>query len=114
MQAFTVRSQLALFVGKASPCGEVAFAVLPGKTPLASLLGATFLIEVLRVVGAPLAVQLAFQAAFRACIGFEFRAERQQSRFALAWHNGNSGGSQIKPDHVRSYRVLGFPVRFAF
>src|SRR5260370_8075205 len=114
MQAFTMRSQLALFVGKASRRGEVAFAVFADKAPLATVLNSAFLVEVLRVVGAPLAVQLAFQAAFRACIGFEFRAERQQSRFALAWHNGNSGGSQIKPDHVRSYRVLGFPVRVAF
>src|SRR5260370_29832813 len=114
MQAFAMGRELAFFVGKASLRGEIALAVLPEKTPLAMLLDAALVVIVVGIIRAALAVQLAFQAAFRARIGLEFLAEGQQLCLHLTWHNGDGGGTQIKPDHVRSHGVLLLLVRFAF
>ncbi len=75
VQALAMGRQLALLVGKASPRGQIASARLPGKTPLAALLDAALVIVVPWIVGAALPVQLAMQAAFRACIGLEFFAK---------------------------------------
>ena len=52
--------QLALFVGNPPSRGKIALAILPDKTPLATLLDAAFLVVVLWVIGAALAVQFAF------------------------------------------------------
>src|SRR6266446_1172602 len=106
--------QLAFLVGEAASRGKVALALLPDKVLLAMLLDTTFLIVVLWVGGAALAVEFALQAAFRARIGLEFFAERQQLCLPLPWHNGDGRGTEIKPNHVRSHGVLLHLVRFAF
>ncbi len=65
MQALAMCRQLALLVGKASSRGEIALAVLPNEMVLAALLDAAFLVVVVWVVGAPLAVQLPTRCATR-------------------------------------------------
>src|SRR5437763_11964384 len=98
--------QLALLVGKPSPRGAIAFAVMPYEAPL----DAAFFIVVPWIIRAPLPVQLAFQATLGTNVGLEFLAQGRQSGLPLAWHNGDGRGTQIKPGHLLSNEVLGFPV----
>jgi hypothetical protein len=51
-----VSGELAFPVGKASPRGKIAFAVLPGEASFPTLLDTAFLVVVLWIVGAALAV----------------------------------------------------------
>jgi hypothetical protein len=60
VQALAMGSKLALLVRQSALGGKVTLAILPGEALPATLLDAPFLVIVLRVVGAALAVKLAF------------------------------------------------------
>jgi hypothetical protein len=60
VQALAMGSELAFLLRKPQSRGEVTSTVLPDEALLATLLDAPFPIIVLRVVGAALAVELAF------------------------------------------------------
>ena len=113
MQALAMGRELALLVGKPSPRDTIALAVIPAETHLGALLDTALFVVVLRIIGAPLAVQFAFEPPFRLHVELEFLAQGEQSRLGITRHNGDGRGSKIKPDHVRSDDVLGFPVGLA-
>ncbi len=69
VQTLTVGCYSTLGIGVLSPGCLIAFALLPAQEVFAVLLHAPFLVVVLGIVGASLAVHLALQSSFFAGIG---------------------------------------------
>src|SRR5436190_13052653 len=93
MQALAMGSEFALGRCETATGGLVSSAVFPAK---ATLLDTPFLVIVLRVVGASLAVELPLEATFLVLVGLEFVTEGEQPSIALVWHYGNGGRPKVK------------------
>src|SRR5258708_1985529 len=106
VQALAMGGKLAFLVGQSSPRGKVAVTVLPGEAALTVLLDTPFLVVVLRVVGAALAVQLALKPPLLTGIGSQFLAQGYKPRLPLAWDDSNGRGSKVQPDHVMSRLIF--------
>jgi hypothetical protein len=75
METFAMGSQPPFPGGFAPPGGQIPLAVFPGEAPPARLFDPPTLVEVLRVVGPPLSVHLALEAADRLSIGSQLGAQ---------------------------------------
>jgi hypothetical protein len=107
MQALAVSSEPAFAGGFAPPGSQKALTVLPCQAPLPLFLDPPLLIEVLRVVGATLAVHLALQSSNRLDIRCQLGAEELQAWCAFTGDDGKCGGSQIQANGVAADRVFG-------
>jgi hypothetical protein len=87
----------------------LAFARLPALLPW---FDASTFVVVVGVVGPPLAVKLAVQAAQRSGIGGHLRAKRLQARLCIC-HQGDGGRAQIQAHDARAQRVAWLAIRCA-
>ncbi len=84
MQTLAMSFQFAFSGGLAPPGSQIAPAVFPGQPLLASLLGTTLLIVVVRIGHPPFSIQAALKAAQLSGVRGEFRTQQFQPGFCLA------------------------------
>ena len=110
MQTLTMSGEFAFFGRLAPPGGQIALAVLPVKSLLASLLRATLVIVVLGVSRPSLPIQLPKQSTPFLLVGRQFLTEAFQSGFTFPWDDGDGRGTQIGANGVGANGVLGLVI----